>query len=463
MFFVCLMVICSFFGCTGKKQQLRVLIDENGLLGSYHSMVASALEDFQSQNKDIDIEIETLPKDENGRREMFQRLQTEIMAGKGPDVFVLPCHYLLDRPLIQDVNQAMRNGMFADLNVYYDADQALGKESLIPAVMDAGVVDGKRYVLPLWYDLPVFSVNRTLLTQTGFDADLFSQGYLGAMSKVEAAKASVLAADLAEFSPLLVNTLNLFPQLIDYDSQQILLTKAELTEFAEKYHALGDIQESRQAFWERYIPMDLGFYIEYGEDLSWWASKQRAVEITGLNVALANVAIAKMEGIDLEIVPMTAADGTLIADVTLWGAVSARCENEELAYSFLRLLLSEECQWEAYRLDETSGDSYANKGWPVRARNGISPFYRNSTLNLINRFTDKKLKSRATELQNIEMVDDCFPDFYVLIDQAQFSIPGEASLGRILQSDVAGETEISDVLELSEQWLKELEWHLYEG
>ena len=47
---------------------------------------------------------------------------------------------------------------------------------------------------------------------------------------------------------------------------------------------------------------------------------------------------------------MRALDGDLVANITYYGAVGAGCETPELAYSFLRMFLLEETQWEKNRV-----------------------------------------------------------------------------------------------------------------
>lgn len=51
-------------------------------------------------------------------------------------------------PLFQDVEQAMRSGLFYDIQTCYEEDRTLGKDALNGQVMDAGTLGERRYLHP---------------------------------------------------------------------------------------------------------------------------------------------------------------------------------------------------------------------------------------------------------------------------------------------------------------------------
>ena len=111
--------------------------------------------------------MDYLPTNEQERAVYLQQLRTEILQGGGPDCYLLSTDntlildepeqytYVEVEPLFADVGPAMRNGLFYDISLLYDANDSFGKDGLNSRIMDAGMVDGKRYVLPLRYDMPV--------------------------------------------------------------------------------------------------------------------------------------------------------------------------------------------------------------------------------------------------------------------------------------------------------------------
>ena len=74
---------------------------------------------------------------------------------------------------------------------------------------------------------------------------------------------------------------------------------------------------------------------------------------------------------DLVAAPFAAQDGSIVANVTYYGAVSANCAAVEEAYDFLALFLSKEVQ--SGTALESNGASYdvsewgTTHGWPVRS------------------------------------------------------------------------------------------------
>ena len=124
------------------------------------SLVEKLIDTFQSDHPELQVELQVIPtyyfqSDKDKRDAVLQEIRTAMAEGNGPDVFLLPAAQKNGEPLFVDVNLAMRDGVFADISTYYDADTELDKEGLVTAVMDAGMVDGARYVLPLRYDMPV--------------------------------------------------------------------------------------------------------------------------------------------------------------------------------------------------------------------------------------------------------------------------------------------------------------------
>ena len=80
------------------------------------------------------------------------------MAGQGPDIFILPCDdgfTYNETQLVENVEKGMATGLFADLTTLYNQDETLQKDVLLEKVMDAGVMDDKRYILPLRYQYPI--------------------------------------------------------------------------------------------------------------------------------------------------------------------------------------------------------------------------------------------------------------------------------------------------------------------
>lgn len=118
-------------------------------------IIQSVAKQFEEENPDVTIRITHGPENGEETDVWLEQLRTQIMAGEGPDLFLLPAENISSVSPIQDVNQFMRAGLCLDITDYYDNDEELPKSGFTNAVMDTGVVDGTRYVLPLWFNFPV--------------------------------------------------------------------------------------------------------------------------------------------------------------------------------------------------------------------------------------------------------------------------------------------------------------------
>lgn len=109
----------------------------------------------------------------DSEEEMKLKMSTEIMAGEGPDIFSLsqklPFEKLTDSKTIADVNELISE-------FSYD----IGIDNCDSKIMDAGVIDGKRYFIPLFYSPDVFitteeTLNKYILTSSEFSFKALSE------------------------------------------------------------------------------------------------------------------------------------------------------------------------------------------------------------------------------------------------------------------------------------------------
>lgn len=103
----------------------------------------------------------------DSEEEMKLKMSTEIMAGEGPDIFSLsqklPFEKLTDSKTIADVNELISE-------FSYD----IGIDNCDSKIMDAGVIDGKRYFIPLFYSPDVFITTAETLNKYNLTSSEFS-------------------------------------------------------------------------------------------------------------------------------------------------------------------------------------------------------------------------------------------------------------------------------------------------
>ena len=416
------------------------------------------ISEFHRSHDDIQIEVSYLPVDETKREAALQEVWAEIQSGDGPDVFLLPAggtsaEYSVDengqlnvvytQTLFKDVELAMRSGYFADLSEYYDADFDLNTEELQQDIMGAGVLDGARYVLPLGFDMSAVVVDLENLAALGLDTDIFSQGVLevyGAIRAVGEHAATDAERELAlfyTFPPS--NSLSLFPQVFDYEKKASVIGK-------EDWETLIDFY--REGFRLNSALQGLGVVLGLdGKPRSWSAStysKEGSENLFNLGMPLGGVSLgqnaadllgtARTAGRKAEVYPVRAIDGSLVAEVTYFGAVNAACKHPAEAYEFLRTFLTPEVQ---FQQKTPSGESLGLYGeddsWPVRVVGSAQEKWtavRRSISSSITIGGREYLNddARMLALREQKLTDEDFPFLFETIDHVRFHIFGEGRL-----------------------------------
>ena len=314
-------------------------------------LIDKVAQSFQQAHPDVPLLIEYVPRDAQERELYLEQVRTKIMAGQGPDVFWLNKY----SEVFSDVEQSMHNGLFLDISAYYDQDTALEKDGFAQSIMEAGVVDGKRYILPLYYNFPVLYVDTQQLASAGISLDTLGRGLSGLFEVTQKLGKTAVTAEITQTDFYYLQ--NLFPQMIDYETQEVIWSKSQLVEFLTQYRQLlalsqGEYMTSFYATIAGYISNEK----HLGQEGSCvhWGTLDDLVNI---------VRVAKTTGREIAILPMTAYDGSVCAQISHLGAIGANTDKPELAYEFLRAFLLQENQWENGLGDR--GGYLTTQNWPV--------------------------------------------------------------------------------------------------
>lgn len=523
IFIAFLIVLLGILGGCGKQESMLEptlwVVTEPSKQEGINAVTELLIAQFEEANPGVTIELQYLPTEKSERELVFKRLRTQIMAGQGPDVFLLPGHnasitgdggstspfnpgkttgHILvswNDMLFNDVNKAMQNGLFADISSFYDADDALEKDALNEAVMDAGTYNGCRYILPIRYDFPVLFVDETVLNaEYGITLDQVDSGIMEVLDTVLATDSQTLACGAEPFFIRYRNALSLLPETMNYQTGTTLLEKEVLVDFLTKFQQLeeqiADEDFQRQGvdhenyinhsylldfYWEEVNGKNRAHY-EYGEFPVFMLGYP--MQMGWLSQAHFAAAIAAAEERPIAMVPMRALDGDLVANITYYGAVGAGCETPELAYSFLRMFLLEETQWEKNRVlieDEIEKFYYGKAiiwdhledGWPVRNTGSAGEMWE-PLRSCVRAFAAEDAeKSRQRRLQQVRLTDADVPVLDAQIDRVYFPIGLEQSeicpVFFSLNNWYTGEKTDADIDLLADEILALLQWTAAEG
>lgn len=142
----------------GDQSEMAIAISEDQK--EFYQVVISK---YRRLHPETEITVEIIPRIDNTptektekNRKTIKDMQVQIMAGKGPDVFLLDEY----DNLFPDMIKSSYNGVFLDLNTVIDGIEGL---PLNQTVVKAGELDGKQYFLPLGYRLVGIAVSDDML------------------------------------------------------------------------------------------------------------------------------------------------------------------------------------------------------------------------------------------------------------------------------------------------------------
>ena len=396
-------------------------------------------EEFAEEHPDVSLRLEMIPTDE----EALQRLRIQIMAGKGPDVILMP----RNSTLISDPYQSMQNGLFMDISEYYDADTSFRKEDLNETIMEAGVYDGKRYIIPFYYDIPIAYIDVAQFEDQGGRMDWFDDGVMNLYS--EKLETGICLTNPSQN----MHGFNFLPEIFDYENQEVLITQEDIAQF------LRTIQEIRAT--ELADPSELPYptFLRIPAMDSIMSVRKTWRDYVSMYIGMmpesvTNAGFAKLSGIEIASIPVAAADGDLVADVSFYGAVLHGCDQPELAYELLRSVLLGDVM--------CSPLSFLSPGWSVYQAGSVDRLATGGIA--IDTFNEIKRFYKRHEIP--EVTESDIPFLNAKIDRVHFYTSLESNLSDIMAAlndpNTGAPTDV-DIDAVAADFIEELEWHLYEG
>ena len=271
---------------------------------------------LEASGNETEYELLVLPEDTEDREPELTRIRTEIMAGEGPDAFILSTAIpgaVLDpstgetmESLFPNVEKSMYSPLFLDLEDMVQQSEIVDLENCNQAVMDVGVTGDGRFLLPLTYTFSGIMVDRSALEDPDYTFSTLDQ---------------LLQSDQETLKGLFsYSTLGMFPNclglLADYQGQNLLVTSESLQtaiEQGESFAAYQDEQYSGST-------ARLG-----GLAASWSDWMNLPYEETAYNVY-----------------PIPNPEGGVTAAVTMYAAINRNASHPQEAFALIEQLFREE-------------------------------------------------------------------------------------------------------------------------
>lgn len=283
-----------------------VILTEKRFSGAAKALKScyTLLEEGDSPN----ILFEFLPEDSAARDTRITNLKTEIMAGGGPDAFLLDSGIVLEsdpQPLFEDPESAMRSGLFLPLNDLINESDIINMSNINTTVFDAGKVGNVQYMMPLLYNIGIKVVNAD---------DLSADSVPSSWQEVLDCKDEKLKSAMM-MGPAFTYPGSTFPSLADYENGRLTFSQEELlTRFQE---ILTDCDS------------------DSSEDC------ERVSTLSQLSVPL----LCDLEASKVKkraFLPLPNEDGGITANVTAFAAINANAKHPRAAFGVLETMFRKE-------------------------------------------------------------------------------------------------------------------------
>ena len=309
-------------GCAPKEVEQT----NNSLKIAYfgtNSLISGPLYEFKQSHPDVEVITDFLPmtvEDPTGDS-FYTRISAEIMSGSGPDIILISNSGM-------NAGKMMRSGIFADLNEFIEQDLDFDLSKYNGKILEAGQVEGKQYIMPLTYTIPLVLTTQELLDKTGFDistADNYN-AFLEECLKYKQANipgAPELSLDYY-MRPYLADA-------VDYDTGEVKINTPENRETIRlNYEAVASLSDAegygRGGFYAQKIFENKAVFPQATQPASLYMISYRALKGTATPVMAA----------------VRDAEGRLMAEIHEYAMINANSPNQENAYAFLKLLMSDE-------------------------------------------------------------------------------------------------------------------------
>lgn len=264
---------------------------------------------------ETEYEFLVLPNNTEDRETELTRLRTEIMAGEGPDAFILDATVpgtVTDsgeplEALFPNVEKSMYSHLFFDLEDMAQSSEIIDLESCNKTVMDVGVTGEGRFVLPLTYTFSGLILDPSILNDPAY---------------VFTSLDELLQSDEEALKGIMAwGTFRLFPDclglLADYTGQNLLVTQDALQQAIEQANTLSAFQD------EAY-------------------SQSPALYQGGRTIGANHLMSLAREETEYAVLSIPNPQGGVTAAVTFYAAINANAAHPQEAFDFIELLYSPE-------------------------------------------------------------------------------------------------------------------------
>ena len=354
---VLVLLLCFFTGCAEKEPvPLRICVDieysntfisEGNLENDMDLLLKTRLVEYCARAGLDHLEnvmVEYLPTSGVERENALTRLRTEIMAGEGPDLFLIYCAGespgISEEAIFTMPEKAMELSIFLTLDDYMENNTHFAEwDKMNQTVLAAGRTWEGQQIIPLCYTFPA-SVYRSSEVSHTASGETTWMDMLESEDKALAASAVWISenAEIQDGNPFMMlqtpMTEFLLGPIADFHEEELLFTEDELKQRLTEMLNLADCYAAGEF---DQAPVHYNTYLGYEFSNTYLVS-----DAEYHNQYTGNNGIEWNESHTL--VPLYSDDGGLTAEITAYAAINRNAQNPEEAFLILDYLASYQAQ-----------------------------------------------------------------------------------------------------------------------
>lgn len=328
--FLSILVICclALTACSkgeGTKQvQTQQPSDEQitlKILGTYKDgggLDTLRHAEFRKKYPDVKLEYVKKPLDLDDKAFMNQ-IATEVMAGDGPDLYIMDGS---GSTYFNDINKIMQARTFADISPFLSNDATFNEDDYLSAAMDACKIADKQYLMPIGISTPFYMSTKRILSEMGIDKSKIStkmdfvkqmNNYFNTRTPDDKRNA------IGPFYTLLPSLMN----YLDYSKKTVAIDTQEMREFCEAFKYFNDSMQGGSYSIEENVQN----LVQNKIGILFWSFGHTILDTIAM--------LPDTE--EAVLLPTYNNEGKIQAEVTHYGGIFSDCENQQIAYDYLMI------------------------------------------------------------------------------------------------------------------------------
>ena len=254
----------------------------------------------------------------------FDKLYAEIMAGRGPDVYLFG-----SMGVFHDLPKKMDAGAFYDLNEFIEKDNDFDITEYEEILMNEGVYKGKRFVFPLTYSVTALLISREKFETLGLSAEDYStyERFISTWEDIQRTDNLRMFADSMSGWKLFVISRGWLEECVDYESGTTDFDTPSFRRVVELLQEEYRLENHSEPLFEFESFPDGLFY-------------------TPSFITLLFSSLYPIDANDIMLLPIPNASGNSTARIMECCMISSSAKDPEAAWLFVKAMMSDECQRE---------------------------------------------------------------------------------------------------------------------